>query len=302
MKRLLAACPLVFSLLVYAQPAQAKVRVVTSIETLADLAQKVGGDLVDAQSLSTGAMDPHFVEARPSLQVQLNRADLLVYVGLDLEIGWLPPLVLGSRNPKIQRGQPGSLDASQAIPVLDVPTTKVDRGMGDIHPMGNPHYWIPPSNASLIAGEIADRLGQIDPTHAADYQKNLARFRAELATRTAKWEEQAAPLRGAKVVTYHQSWSYLSKWLGLDEVGYIEIKPGIPPSLPHLAQLVGTMKSQQVKLVVMESFYSRKTATQVAQLAGAKLVVLPADVGGSSQAKDYFSLVDTVVGSLLQAR
>src|SRR5205085_12045683 len=167
---------------------EAKVRVVTSIETFADLARRVGGDRVEVKALSRGTMDPHFVESKPNLVLELNRADLLVYVGLELEIGWLPPLVLGSRNPKIQPGELGNLDCSRAIPVLDVPTTKVDRSMGDIHPLGNPHYWLPPANAKIIAREIAQRLSQIDPSGAATYQKNLAAFNGKVDAAAKKWQ------------------------------------------------------------------------------------------------------------------
>lgn len=284
-----------------ARPAEAKVRVVASIETLADLARQVGGDRVDVAALGRGAMDPHFVEAKPSLQVALNRADLLVHVGLDLEIGWLPPLVVASRNPRIQRGQPGDLDASAGIAVLDLPTTKVDRSQGDIHPLGNPHYWLPPDDALVIAGEIAGRLKELDPQGAATYDAGLAAFQRRLDGKRAEWERAAASLRGRKVVTYHKSWSYLSRWLGLVEVGYIEPKPGIPPPMSHVAQLVGMMRREGVKLVLMESFYSRATAQEVARLAGGQLVVLPSDVGATAQAKDYFSLVDQVVQLLANA-
>ena len=286
---------------VHCRPAEARLRVVTTIETFADLARRVGGDLVDAQALSRGSMDPHFVEAKPSLQILLNRADLLVHVGLELEIGWLPPLVVGARNPRILVGQPGNLDASAAIPVLDVPTTKVDRGMGDIHPMGNPHYWIPPDNALLVAGEIADRLAQLDADHAAAYRANLERFRADVAARRGAWDKKAAALRGVKVATYHKSWSYLSAWLGLVEIGYVEPKPGIPPALSHLARLVGRMKSEGARAVVVESFYSRKTSEEVARLSGARLAVLPSDVGARAELRDWFALVDAVLDGLLAA-
>ena len=280
--------------------AEAKVHVVTSIETFADLARRVGGDRVEVKSLSHGYMDPHFVEPKPSLVLDLNRADLLVRVGLQLEIGWLPPLVLGARNDKITRGQPGDLDASTEIPVLDVPTTKVDRSMGDIHPMGNPHYWIPPDNALIIAREIAARLEQIDGAGTSAYQANLARFAAEVARRRAEWEKRAAPVRGMKIVTYHQSWSYVSKWLGLQEVGYVEPKPGIPAPPSHIAALIGLMRRQGVKVILMESFYPRNTVELVAQKAGAKALVMPSDVGATPEIKDYFSLVDAVVTKLVE--
>lgn len=278
--------------------AQAKVHVVTSIETFADLARKIGGDRVEVKALSRGYMDPHFVEPKPSLVLELNRADLLVYVGLQLEIGWLPPLVLGSRNGKIQRGMPGSLDASAAIPVLDVPKVKIDRSMGDIHPMGNPHYWIPPDNALRIATEIAKRLEQLDGGGRATYEANLKHFSDELAQRRAGWEKRAAKLRGTKIVTYHQSWSYVSKWLGLDEVGYVEPKPGIPAPPSHIAWLIGMMKQQGVKEILLESFYPRSVVQLVANKAGAKMLVMPSDVGATPEVKDYFSLVDAVIAKL----
>jgi len=283
-----------------ARLAQAKLHVVTSIETFADLAKQVGGDRVDVTSLSKGYTDPHFVEPKPSLVITLNRADLLVHVGLELEIGWLPPLILGSRNDKIQVGAPGNLDASREIPVLDVPTTRVDRSMGDIHPMGNPHYYIAPEEALIVAREIATRLKELDPAGAAIYDANLHAFEQKLQQKRAQWEKQAAPLRGLKVVSYHQSWSYVSKWLGLVEVGYLEPKPGIPPSPSHIAQLIGVMQRQGVKVIMMEAFYPRITAQLVADKAGAKVALLPANVGATPEVKDYFSLVDDVVKRLLE--
>ena len=297
-KLILAAAALVT--IAAARPASAKLHVVTSIETFADLASKIGGDRVETKSLSRGYMDPHFVEPKPSLIVTLNRADLLVHVGLELEIGWLPPLVLGSRNEKIQLGQPGNLDASIGIPVLDVPQTKVDRSMGDIHPQGNPHYWIPPENALIVAREIADRLKQLDGSGVAAYDANLKAFETQVAERSKKWEQEAARLRGMKVVTYHKSWSYVSKWLGLVEVGYVEPKPGIPAPPSHIAALINLMRRENVRVLLMESFYPRNTVDLIAQKSGAKVLVLPANVGAVG-AKDYFELVDKVVKDLLGA-
>src|SRR5205809_993173 len=186
----------------------AAVHVVSSISTLGSLAKEVGGNRIEVESLSKGYQDPHFVEPKPSLMLVLNRADLLLHVGLELEIGWLPPLVLGSRNPKIQTGEQGNLDCSRAIPVVDVPTTKVDRSMGDIHPQGNPHYWLPPSNAKLLAKEIAQRLEQLDPAGRAEYEKNLAGFNQRVDAKEKAWAPLTAKMKGVKVATYHKSWSY----------------------------------------------------------------------------------------------
>jgi zinc/manganese transport system substrate-binding protein len=276
----------------------AVLHVVSSIPTLGSLAKEVGGNRVEVESLGKGYQDPHFIEPKPNLMLVLNRADLLLYVGLELEIGWLPPLVLGSRNPKIQPGELGNLDCSQAIPVLDVPTTRVDRSMGDIHPQGNPHYWLPPGNARIIAREIAQRLEQLDPEGRADYEKNLAAFVARVDTKARQWESLTRKLRGMRIATYHKSWSYVSQWLGLEEVGYVEPKPGIPPDPQHLARLIALMKEKQAKLLLMEDFYNKSVASLVAEKAGARLLDLPTDVGAKPEIKDWFALVETVVRTI----
>jgi zinc/manganese transport system substrate-binding protein len=276
----------------------AALHVVSSIPTLGSLAKEVGGDRIEVESLGKGYQDPHFVEPKPSLMLVLNRADLLLHVGLELEIGWLPPLVLGSRNPKIQTGELGNLDCSRAIPVLDIPTTKVDRSMGDIHPQGNPHYWLPPGNAKIIAREIAQRLGQIDPDGRAVYEKNLAAFNDRVDAKLKEWAPRVAKLKGAKIATYHKSWSYVSQWLGMEEVGYVEPKPGIPPDPQHLARLIGVMKQDRARLLLVEDFYNKSVASLVAEKAGAKMLTLPTDVGATPQIKDWFSLVETVLVAL----
>ena len=281
--------------------AQEKLKVVTTIETFADFARRVGGDRVEVESLSHGYQDPHFVEAKPNLMVVLNRADLLIRVGLELEIGWLPPLVVGSRNEKIQRGQQGDLDLSTTIDPLDVPTTRVDRSQGDIHPMGNPHYWLPPVNAVRCARGIRDRLEQLRPQDKTYFEARFRQFIEELKANAARWEELARPLSGLKIVTYHQSWSYVSRWLRLIEVGYIENRPGIPPSPAHLAQLIETMRSEGVKVVLIEDFYNRSIAESVAEKSGARVVPSPSDVGATPAIKTYFELVDVFLKGLLAA-
>jgi len=285
-----------------ARPAVAKLRVAASIETLADLCRQVGGDRVEVTALSHGYQDPHFVEAKPSLVLTLNRADALVYVGLDLEIGWLPPLVQQSRNERVQRGQVGNIDASTAIKVEDVPNIPADqlRALGDIHPLGNPHYWIPPKNARGIARLLAQRFAEIDAPGAGAYQAALAAFEHRLDAKEKEWAKTAASLRGLKIVTYHKSWSYLAGWLGMQEVGYVESKPGIPPTASHTAQLIDLMRKSDVKLVIVESFYPSNLARFVAENGHARLVVAPSDVGANSGIKSYFDLVDAVLQALLQ--
>jgi len=281
--------------------AEAKLRVVASIETLADISRQVGGDRVEITSLSRGYQDPHFVDAKPSLVLALNRADALVYVGLDLEIGWLPPLVQQSRNGRIQRGQPGNIDASTSIRAEDIPTVPSEqlRALGDIHPLGNPHYWIPPKNARAIARLLAERFTALDAGGAATYKAELARFEARLAAKEKEWEAAAAPLKGTRIVTFHKSWSYVAHWLGLEEIGYIEPKPGIPPTANHTAQLVELMKKNGARLVVVESFYPSSMARFVADNGKARLVAAPSNVGATPAIKTYFDLVDAVIAALM---
>ena len=278
--------------------AEQPLKVVTTIETLADLARRVGGEKVSVESLSHGYQDPHYVEAKPSLVIALNRADLLVRVGLDLEIGWLPILVTESRNDRIQLGQPGDLDASTLVEVLDIPTTQVTRAMGDIHPKGNPHFWIPPVNGVRIARGIAERLKQLRPADRDYFQAQFEKFLSEIKGKAPQWETKAKPLAGMKIVTYHKSWTYVSKWLKLDERGYVEIKPGIPPSPDHLLRLVALMKSEKVSALLMEDYYNKGIAQEVASQTGAKLIPMPSDVGARPEIKTYFDLVDAVLRNL----
>ena len=282
--------------------AEEPLRVVTTIETLGDLARRVGGEKVSVESLSHGYQDPHFVEAKPNLMVVLNRADLLIRVGLELEIGWLPPLVVGSRNERIQVGQPGDLDASTLIDVQDVPQVKVSRAMGDIHPLGNPHYWIPPVNAVRIAKGLTERLKQLRPAEAAYFDAQFQKLLGELKARAPAWEAKARGLAGLKVVTYHRSWVYVNTWLKLEELGSVENKPGVPPSPDHLAQLIVMMRAQGAKAVMVEDFYNRSIAEEVGEKSGAKVLSMPSDVGARPEIKTYFDLVDAVLARLESAK
>ena len=281
-----------------ALPARAELKVVGSLPILASLAKEIGGDRIDAQALAKGTQDPHYVEARPSLMLTLNRADLLLHVGMELEIGWLPPLILGSRNPKIQTGEPGNLDCSQAIEPLDIPTTAINRSMGDIHPQGNPHYWLPPHNALRIGKLIAERLAQLDPEGRPTFEANLRRFQKLVAAKQAEWAPLLARLRGTKVATYHRSWTYVVQWLGLHEVGEVEPKPGIPPDPAHLLKLIQKMRAEKASLLLVESFYNRGLATTVAEKSGARLVVLPTDVGAEAKITSWAELVQAVLDEL----
>lgn len=290
-----------FTLLVVAgaAPARAAVRVVTTIQTFRALAAEIGGDKVEVSALVGEAVDPHKVDPRPSYALQLNRAALLIHVGLDLEKGWLPPLIEQSRNPKIQAGQAGNLDASTVgIEVLDV-GGGTSRAMGDVHPRGNPHYWLPPANALKVARAIADRLGAIDPGNSAAYHQGYQKLAGNLAAKGKEWEAQIAGLRGIKIVTYHKSWTYLSRWLGLVEIGYIEPKPGVPPDPAHLIQLVGEARRTGARLCLVEAYYPRNTAQRVVDLAKLKLLALAPDVGPKQAT--YADLVEGLVSQIVAA-
>ena len=298
MKRILVLFVLCAAVVPQSVAAEDRLNVVTTIEAFADLARRMGGEKVSVEALSHGYQDPHYVEAKPSLAIGLHRADVLIRVGLDLEIGWLPVLVQESRNGRIQPGQPGDIDTSTFIEVLDIPTTQVTRAMGDIHPKGNPHFWIPPVNAVRIAKGIAERFKQLRPGDRDYFEAQFEKFLADIKGKATQWEAKAKPLAGMKIVTYHKSWTYVSKWLKLEEVSYVEIKPGIPPSPDHLLRLVALMKTEKVSALLMEDYYNRAIAQEVAEQTGAKLVPMPSDVGARPEIKTYFDLVDAVFRNL----
>ncbi|MBI3071285.1 MAG: zinc ABC transporter substrate-binding protein [Deltaproteobacteria bacterium] len=278
----------------------AKVRVVTTTTDLAAIAREVGGPHVEVTAITRGTADPHYVEAKPSYVLKLHRADLLIHIGLELEIGWLPALLTASRNGAIQLGSPGNLNASDGIDVIEVPAV-VTRAEGDIHPYGNPHYWTDPRNGVRIADAIAQRLGEIDSANASDYRVRAEEFSSRLADRIAGWERKITPHKGKLVVTYHKSMSYLLRWLGLKQAGAIERKPGIPPSGSHIAALIQMMKTRKVPLVLVETFYPRKDPTMVAEKTGAKLLILPTSVGGRPGIKSYIGLFGAIVKEIAEA-
>lgn len=257
--------------------ARAELEVVATVPTLAAIAKEVGGDHVSVSSLSLATQDPHFVDAKPSLALKLRDADLLLAVGLSLEIGWLPTLQKGARNPRILSGSRGFLDCSTFVKVLEVPE-RVDRSEGDIHPGGNPHYFYDPRQIAQVAIGVAGRMGELDASHADAYNDNLKKFLKRLNGTRKKLASQLKDQRGTAIVTYHRSFVYLSDWLGLTEVAYLEPKPGIPPSPAHVAEVLVTAKKKHAKLVVQESYYPDATGRLVADKAGAALVLIPSGV------------------------
>jgi zinc/manganese transport system substrate-binding protein len=279
--------------------AEAKLRVVSSLQDFASIAQAVGGDRVEASSLAKGYQDPHFVDAKPSFVLQLSRADLLISAGLELEIGYLPPLIDQSRNDKIHPGNPGYLDASQGCDILGRPTGQVTRAMGDVHPYGNPHYWTDPENGRVIARAVAARLTELDPAGRDTYAKNLAAFEQKLTAKEKEWESKMAPYAGTKVVTFHDSWPNFAKRFKLQIVGHIEPKPGIPPSPTHTLEIVNLITAQKVPLILVEPYFDTKTPNYIAGKTGASVVTLYPSVGGTPAIKDYFALFDTDVDAFL---
>src|SRR5574338_450279 len=246
-------------------PARAALNVITTTEDLAAIAREVGGDKVKVEALARGYQDPHFVEAKPSFVIKLHNADLLVVVGRELEIGWLPALITQSRNSKVQPGGPGYLDASQTAKIVDIPTGQITRAMGDVHPQGNPHYWLEPGNGRKMAQAIRDKLTELSPNDQALFAQRYADFDRRLAAAEQRWDATMAPYKGTKIVTYHRSWPNFTERFGLDVIGYVEPKPGIPPSPSHTIDLIGEMNRQGVKLIIVEPYFDTKTPDSIAR-------------------------------------
>ena len=278
-----------------------KLNVVTSTTDMAALAQEVGGDNISIDSIARGYQDPHFVEAKPSFLLKLKQADLLIVVGLQLEIGWLPPLINQSGNPRVQVGAAGYLDASQFADILDVPTGPVTRAMGDVHPLGNPHYWLDPDNGRRIARGIANKFASMDPQNAAYYQQRFQDFDKRLTAAGQKWDADMKPFRGRKVVTYHNSLPNFAHHFGLNVIGYVEPRPGIPPTPSHTIELMGLMKRENCKVIMVEPYFDRKTPDAIARETGGVVVEYLPSVGGEKQATDYFKLFDYDIALLIKA-
>ncbi len=293
----------VLSLALLAAPALALAgpRVVTTTAGLAALAREVGGERAPVESLSGGAQDPHFVDASPMLAVKLRRADLLVDAGLDLEAGWLPPLVVQSRNREILPGGKGRLVAASAIEVLDVPEGAVDRSRGDLHPGGNPHYLTDPRRAAKVAAAIAERLALLDPDGAAGYRGRAEGFSRRVDAALARWRAALAPAHGKRIFTHHRTLSYFLEWTGIVSAGELEPRPGVPPPPAHLAGLVSIARRGSVPAIVVENWYPRQSADTVARLTGAKVVQIPGDVGGEPRTETWEAWMDVVVSRVAGA-
>jgi zinc/manganese transport system substrate-binding protein len=281
--------------------AAGKINVITATQDLSSLAAEVGGDHITVEAIAKGYQDPHFVEPKPSFLLKLQKADLLVVVGLQLEIGWLPPLITQSGNPKIQVGNPGYLDMSQFCEILEIPTTQVTRAMGDVHPLGNPHYWLNPENGRRIAKALMTKLSEMRPSDAAYFSQRYADFDKRLTEAVKRWDAQMAPYKGRKVVTYHRSWPNFCERFGLVVVDYVEPKPGIPPTPSHTLEVINTMKRDNIKLVLVEPYFDLRTPNSIAQATGGTVVVLMPSVGGVKEVTDYFKLFDYDINLLTSA-
>jgi len=292
---------LVAALLLPSTAEAKKLKVITTLTDLASLTQEVGGDKVDVEALAKGYQDPHFVEPKPSFLLKVRNTDLLVLVGLELEIGWLPPLITQSGNVKIQPGGQGYLDASQFAQILEIPQGNVTRAEGDVHPMGNPHYWLDPDNGRRIAKGIAAKLSALDPGDQAYFQQREQDFEKRLADADKKWMAQMAPYRNRKVVTYHRSWPNFAKHFDLDVIGYIEPRPGIPPTPSHTIELVNLMKREGVKIQLIVPYFDLKTPNSIASMVNGKVVVMMPSVGGKPEITDYFKLFDYDIAQLTKA-
>ncbi len=275
-----------------------QVQVVTTTEDLAALVREVGGERVTVEAIARGYQDPHYVEPKPSYLLKLQKADLLGLVGRDLEIGWLRALVNQSRNPRIQPGGPGYLDCSVAAEILEIPTGEVTRAMGDVHPLGNPHYWLDPENGRRIAQTIEKKLAQLQPDGAAYFAARWGDFDGRLRQAEKRWDEKMAPFRGRQVVTYHRSWPNFARRFGLVVVDYVEPKPGIPPTPSHTLSLIGRMKREGIRVILVEPYFDLRTPQSIARQTDAQVVVLLPSVGGVKEVKDYLQLFDYNVNLL----
>lgn len=317
--------------------AAAPLTVVTTTTNLKALAEAVGGDKVKVLSIATGREDPHFIQAKPSYMMAAHKADLWIRIGLELEIGYEQPILDGARNARIAVGQPGHLDASKGVLVLEVPTRRVTREMGDVHPMGNPHYWLDPLNARIMAKTIADRLAELEPADAGAFRANLDAFRKALDERMfgrdlveriggdrlwkleangqlaaflkeqdlngklGGWAGRMLPWRGQKIITFHRSWIYFLNRFGLDVAEELEPKPGVPPSPGHVLEVIEKVKALNTRALLMEPFYSRKAPDLIADKTGLKVVECANAVGGEDAAKDYLAMIDNIVERLCAA-
>ncbi|MFH0977397.1 MAG: zinc ABC transporter substrate-binding protein [Spirochaetota bacterium] len=271
-----------------------EIRIAAAYPYIADVAAKIGGDRVKADALAPGNWDPHFVPAKPSLIAKLRNADLLIANGAELEIGWLPPVVRESRNAKIMQGAKGFLDLSDHIKLIDIPVN-ISRAKGDVHPSGNPHFCLDPANILLISKAVSDKLCEIDPAGAEYYKANQIKFSGIWNSKMIEWDKAMAPLKGSRVVQYHKIYDYFFKRYGMQSAGELEPLPGISPSSGHIARIIETIKAEKIRYIFNDVYHSTNPAELVAGKTGARVLVIPHDVGAVKEARDVVSLFDEIV-------
>lgn len=285
------------ALTLLAVPALAALNVFASVPEWAALAEELGGDQVKVYAATNALQDPHHVEAKPSLIARARSADLVIATGAELEVGWLPLVLRQAGNPRVQPGQPGYLEATTFVSMLEKPQ-RLDRADGDVHPAGNPHIQLDPRNIARVAAPLAARLAELDPAHAAYYQSRHKAFAVRWSTAIAEWEKQAASLRGTAIVVHHNAFAYLNAWLGLQQVAALEPKPGIEPTTQHLSAVLALLQRQPARMVIRAAYQSDRASQWIAERAKIHPVVLPFTVGGDDSAKDLFGLFDDTIQRL----
>jgi len=286
---------LIFVLMFFAfSIANAKIRVVTTLSDLADLTKQVGGDKVDVDYIVRGTQNPHFIEVKPSYMLKLRNADIFVMIGMELEL-WAQQIIDGSRNSNLL-----VLDCSKGIQKIEIPV-RLDASQGDVHRYGNPHYWLDPENAKVILQEILNILAQVSPSDHDYFKSNMDNYIKKLDAKITEWKKIMAPLKGAKFVAYHSSWSYFANRFGLVVAGFVEPKPGIPPTPSHTVELIQLVKEANIRVVVLEPFYDDSAPNQIARMTNATVLRLPTSVGGVDGVEDYLSLIDYDVKTLASA-
>ncbi len=280
--------------------AKNEIKIVTTTKTFADLVKVVGGDLVKVDYVAPPNQNVHFVEPRPSDILRLSKADLFVHGGLDLEL-WRAPLAEASGKSQFFDGGPRQLDLSEGLLLLEIPEGPLSRAQGDIHVFGNPHYWTSPENAKIIVKTIADKLSELSPENKKLFEENLNRYLGELDKKILEWKEKLTPWKGKPIVVYHNSWPYLADFAGLEIAGFVEPKPGIPPTAKHIQQLLGIMKEKKIKVIIKETFFENKTPKKLSEQTGAVVINLPISVGETKEARDYISMIDSMVTQITQA-
>lgn len=289
---------LFFLLLIIISKADAgSIKIVTTTMDLRSIAEMIGGNKVSVQSIATGYQNPHFVDPKPSYIISLSNADIFVTVGLDLETGWSPQLVASSRNSKIQKGSPGYVDASEGVTLFQVPSS-INRGEGDIHIYGNPHYWLDPMNGKIIARNIANGLERVDPANKSFYETNLQTFFAKIDSKLKEWSAKMAPFKGSKIIAYHNEWVYFEKRFDLEIVDFMEPKPGIPPSPSQLVKVIKEVTANKIKVIISSPYFTTSSSDVVSKQTGVKVLTLATSTGAFSNIKNYFDLFDYDVDQL----